>query len=379
MTLSRKERLRRQIRGEPVDRIPMLGGWNLGVRNVAAHAGLTVEEYLRDPWRGVIRANHRLGVDAVVPPIVPTDPNSIRDGALEEAKFENVEPETLLTRAEAIPDTAAKVLARFDAVESERRYRDWITSLLAKLDGIELILTVWEAPANFALYFQYGYEAFLAAVALYPEAVGRIYWEDSLLCRARNGILVRLMKELDLVPMLFCGHDICLNDGPMCAPEFLRQHYWPHARASLEPFIEADVRVLHHCDGNVVPLLDDMLGAGFSGFQGFQYECGVDPQAICQRRSARGEELLMMMGLSVTRTLPFGTPDDVREEVEYFLDSTDGGRGMFLFTSNVTGVEVPPVNIEAGYRHLAAHDPRRPRVATRRDWPWGSRRPGRKA
>jgi hypothetical protein len=67
--------------------------------------------------------------------------------------------------------------------------------------------------------------------------------------------------------------------------------------------------------------------------------------------------MLIMGGLSVTRTLPFGTPDDARREVDYCLDATDGGRGLLLFTSNVTGVEVPPENLEASYRHLQAYDP----------------------
>ncbi len=85
----------------------------------------------------------------------------------------------------------------------------------------------------------------------------------------------------------------------------------------------------------------------------------------------------MWMGLSVSRTLPLGTPKDVVEEVEYFLDVTDGGKGMFLFTSNVTGVEVPPQNILAAYRHLAAYDPRMPRAAdgVRRPWPWAVKHP----
>ena len=65
-----------------------------------------------------------------------------------------------------------------------------------------------------------------------------------------------------------------------------------------------------------------------------------------------GEEIILFTGLSVSRTLPFGSEDDARAEVDYFSDCTDGGRGMFLFTSNVTGVEVPPENLAAAYRRV---------------------------
>jgi hypothetical protein len=85
-------------------------------------------------------------------------------------------------------------------------------------------------------------------------------------------------------------------------------------------------------------------------------------------RGPLGEELLFFAGLSVTRTLPFGKPEDARAEVDYLLDSTDGGKGMFLFTSNVTGVEVPVANIRAAYEHLQKWDPRQYRHSTGMKW-----------
>ncbi len=293
MKLSPKQRLLIQIAGDDVDRIPMVGGWNLGVRSVAALAGLSVADYLRDPLGGVLRANHHLGVDAVVPPIVPRDVDAIRAASLQEKHFDHVQPEALQQRAEAIPDSAAAVLKKFDAAQAEQNYRKAWEPLLKRLDGIELLATAWEAPANFSLYFQYGYVAFLSAVALYPAAVERIYWEDALLARERNKVLVRLMREWGLIPLLFCGHDICDQRGPLVAPAWLHEHYWPHAKLSLTPFLEAGIRLIHHCDGNVAPLVDDMIGAGFSGFQGFQNECGVDPYALRQRRSLKGEVPLL--------------------------------------------------------------------------------------
>ncbi len=374
--MTRKQRMANQIRGEEIDRVPMIGGWNLGVRNLAALAGISVEEYLKDPMNGVVRANQRLDVDACVPPIIPRDINSVRDGQLEEKNFTNVEPEALQERAGKIPDSEEKVLAGFDHAGCYKKYMDYLGGVAKALGDIELVTTVWEATANFALYFQYGYEAFLAATALYPEEVGKIYRQDGLLARERNKQIVRVMQDLDVPPILFTGHDICTNDGPMCSPDFLREHYWQHAKVSLSPFIESGIRVIGHCDGDVMPVIPDMLGAGYSGFQGFQYECGVNPPKIRKLAGAAGEKLLFFTGLSVTRTLPFGTPREVEDDVDYFIDVTAGGRGMFLFTSNVTGVEVPPENIAAAYRHLRQYDPRRGRSGAKHaDWPYEVKHP----
>ena len=373
--MNHKQRILNQINGDEIDRVPMLGGWNLGVRNLAAIAGISVEEYLRNPEQGVMRANRVLGVDGMVPPIIPRELEAIRDGKVEESTFEGVEPEVLQERGAAVPDTEQEVIAKIDGLAVEKEYRQYFESTLKILGDMVLIPTVWSAVTNFSLYFQYGYEAFLAATALYPGEVERIWWEDSIIARERNKVIVRLYREYDLVPMLFSGCDICVNRGPMCSPEYLHQSYWPHMKRSIEPYLEAGIRVLHHCDGNVMPLIDDMLASGFSGFQGFQYECDVDIGDLRQRRSTKGEVPLFMSGLSVTRTLPFGTEQDVIDEVDYMLDSTEGGKGMFLFTSNVTGVEVPPANITAAYRHLAGFDPRKATARGRQAWPWGAAHP----
>jgi hypothetical protein len=60
--------------------------------------------------------------------------------------------------------------------------------------------------------------------------------------------------------------------------------------------------------------------------------------------------------------------------VDYFFDLTDGGRGMFLFTSNVTGVEVPPENLQAAYTYVQTHPVGRKPAAPHPRWPWGQER-----
>ena len=328
---------------------------------------------MADPYRAVIKAHKALGVDGMVSPFIPSQWDQVRSGAILEEGFDNVEPEDLLTYANSLPDTEQEILQNFDAARAEREFREYFENAFARWDGIVPVPNYWDLGGHFPLYIQFGYIAFLSACALYPEAVGKIWWAKSLPSRERAKILVRIYREYDLVPLLFCGEDLCNNQGPMVAPELLRQHYFPTVRMITEPLVDAGIRLVHHCDGDMRPLLDDFIAGGFSGLQGFQYELGLDPYEFRKMRSLRGEELILFAGLSVSRTLPFGTPRDVRDEVDYFFDFTDGGRGLFLFTSNVTGFEVPPENICAAYRHVKTLVPGQPRVSRHRSWPWNSR------
>ena len=73
--------------------------------------------------------------------------------------------------------------------------------------------------------------------------------------------------------------------------------------------------MIWHCDGNLMQMVPRLLDAGLHGFQGFQYENGMDYERICQMKSCEGDSLIIIAGVSVTRTLPQGTPDDVRREM----------------------------------------------------------------
>ena len=370
--MDRRERVMRQIRGQAVDRVPLMGGWFHGVDNLAALAGVSAERYLESPVENLARANLALDVDCMIEPIVPTYRGEIRTGEVLDARHAETTAEDLLRDGEAVPPTEANVLAAYDAAAEERKYREYFRRWTNALNPLILVPNFWDSVPDFHLFDRYGYNAYFSAIALYPEAVGRIFWKMAVEARARNTIILRLIRELELPPMLFTGSDICNTRGPMVSIAFLRQHYFPHERFALQPLVEAGIRVIRHCDGNVMPVVDDFITIGYSGFQGFQYECGVDPYQLAARRSSRGERPLFFAGLNVTRTLPFGTQEDVRREVEYVFDFTDGGAGLFFFTSSSIGPEVPLANVRAGYQYAAAGAGGEARAKHAR-WPGGAR------
>ena len=340
---------------------------------LAEIAGCTKGQYLADPYRAMLKAHKALDVDGMVSPLFPAQWDQVRTGAVLEESFSEAEPEDLLSYADSLPDKESEILRDFDSQRMERQFRDYFETAFAQWDGIVPVPNFWDLGGHFPLYWQFGYIAFLSACALYPEAVGKIWRAKSLPSRERAKILVRLYREYDLVPLLFCGEDLCNNKGPMIAPEMLRQHYFPTVRLITEPLVDAGIRLVHHCDGDIRPVLNDFIAAGFSGLLGFQYELGLDPYEFRRLRSLRGEEMIFFAGLSVSRTLPFGTPQDVRDEVDYFFDFSDGGRGLFLFTSNVTGYEVSPKNILTAYRYIKTLRPQPTHTPKHRHWPWSLR------
>jgi len=72
--------------------------------------------------------------------------------------------------------------------------------------------------------------------------------------------------------------------------------------------------MIWHCDGNLMDMVPRLLEVGIRGFQGFQYEDGMDYEKICRMKDREGRDLIIIAGVSVTRTLPHGTPADVKRE-----------------------------------------------------------------
>ncbi len=154
----------------------------------------------------------------------------------------------------------------------------------------------------------------------------------------RDGILPRA---------ILTGEDLCDQRGPMVSPAFLRREYFPRVEYVLAPLLEAGARIVWHCDGNYTRLLDDVLALGIHGLQGFQRECGMDLEWIVEKRTQDGDPLLIYGPVSVTRTLPHGTPDDVRAEVAWALRTCRDKASLVFFTSNTLTPDIPLANIRA--------------------------------
>jgi uroporphyrinogen decarboxylase len=193
-----------------------------------------------------------------------------------------------------------------------------------------LFLGRYGIPGFMGGYTTWGYENYMSALALYPEHLRRYYALRAEQARLRNVAIVDAVRRYDLAPFAYTGDDICFNDGPICHPDVLDDLYFPALRHAIQPLIEADVRMIWHCDGDIRPILPQLLDAGISGFQGFQEEAGVMLEEMVGLRTRWGRKPILWGSVSVTTTLPFGTIADVKRRVEHCfrVAGPDGGFGL---------------------------------------------------
>jgi len=121
--------------------------------------------------------------------------------------------------------------------------------------------------------------------------------------------------------------------------------------------LNTDLKMIWHCDGNLSQMVPRLLEVGLNGFQGFQYEDGMDYEKICKMKTRDGDNLVIIGGVSVTRTLPFGKPEDVRKEMKWLVEKGPK-TGLFLAGSSSIAPGVPWENMQAlveGLKYYREH------------------------
>ncbi len=201
-------------------------------------------------------------------------------------------------------------------------------------------------------YTTYGYEYYLMAYALYPEVMERGFALRADVAVRRNAAVARACREGGLPPILRLDHDMADSRGTLVDTRSLDRIWFPHFARAIAPLVKAGIRLLWHCDGNLMAMVPRLLECGLQGFQGFQYEDGMDYEAIGRMRTRDGDSLILVAGVSVTRTLPRGTPDDVRRELAWLVRQGPP-TGLFLAASSSITPGVPWNNLEALVEGLA--------------------------
>ena len=123
------------------------------------------------------------------------------------------------------------------------------------------------------------------------------------------------------------------------------KHIKPHHIRINRLIHEHGARAIYHTDGAVMEAVPGLIDMGIDVLQALQFDAkGMDPRLLKERHGTR---LCFEGGVSVQRTLPFGTPESVREEVEERISVLGRNGGYILGPSHAIQAGTPVENILA--------------------------------
>jgi len=158
------------------------------------------------------------------------------------------------------------------------------------------------------------------------------------------------------VDMIKVVGDVAMQDRIIMGPDLWRRFDKPRWARLIDTCRAAnpDVVFFFHSDGRLTDLVDDLIDVGFTIINPIQPEC-MDPADVKKRW---GNRIILYGGISIQRTLPFGSAADVRREVETLIRQCGYDGGLVLMPSNVIQPDTPIENILACYESARDFDVR---------------------
>jgi len=104
--------------------------------------------------------------------------------------------------------------------------------------------------------------------------------------------------------------------------------------------------ILHSC-GHMTAYLDDLVGLGLDAIHPLQRTAGMDLAAV---KSQYGERIGIIGNIDSSRTLPYGSEEDVAREVREALAIAMPGGGYVLASDHSLHDGIPIANILTMFR-----------------------------
>jgi len=147
------------------------------------------------------------------------------------------------------------------------------------------------------------------------------------------------------VDIVMFGDDIGMQTGMMLSPNLWRSVFKPRMAKLIETAraIRPGIPVFYHSDGDIREVIPDLIEIGVTVLNPIQPEC-MDPAEI---KKQYGDKLSFWGTVSVQKTLPFGTPEDVKKEVKLRMETIGKEGGFLIGPAHMIEPEVPWENLIA--------------------------------
>jgi uroporphyrinogen decarboxylase len=337
MSITRKDRTRRALEREAVDRLPTQVNYTAKMApQLAAHLGVSPKA-LPDRLN-----NHIVRVDLTYPRRTSEDGRIAYDwwGAgwsMEQEGYFLMDPplaevETLDEFPWPDPhdpcllDGAAQTIAG-----------DGGEHFIAPNFGFCLFERAWSLR---------GFETFLMDLVLNPGFVAE-------LLERITGIQVALARRFVALGVDggYFGDDYGAQQRLLFSPRTWRELFKPRLARMFAVFREADLPVILHSDGDIAEILPDLVDIGLTVLNPVQPE--VLDHAWLKR--AFGDRLAFYGGVSTQTVLPRGSPEEVGAAVTSCVQALAAdGTGLIVAPSHRMMADIPMENVDALLKAFAA-------------------------
>ncbi len=194
-----------------------------------------------------------------------------------------------------------------------------------------------------AAWYLRGLDQFLMDMALQPD------YAKALMDKVMQWPLGAARKYSELgADMVWFGDDISMQTGMMISVDMWRKYLKPRYAIL---FSEAkktnpDIKIAYHSCGNCQDIIDDMIEIGLDVLNPIQ-PMAIDPVMLKKRY---GKKLVLFGGMCIQKTMPFGTVQQIKNEVRRLKNECGQGGGYILAPAHHIQADTSVENIMAFYQ-----------------------------
>lgn len=191
---------------------------------------------------------------------------------------------------------------------------DWLCALVTEQDYAKAITQVTAERA-------------LENLELYLQAVG---------------------KYIDTI--VISTSDFGTQKGELFSPQTFRDIYMPNYK-KINDYVHkhSNAKTFYHCCGSIMNLIESFIECGVDALNPVQTSANnMDPKVLKEKFG--GRITFWGGGMNTQSVLPFGTPEEVREDVRKNIEIFAPGGGFIFNPIHNIQYGVPPQNIEAMVR-----------------------------
>lgn len=159
----------------------------------------------------------------------------------------------------------------------------------------------------------------------------------------------KVFCENSEIPIFMVCDDMAGNHGPFISPRLMRKYYFPWLRRFTKMAHRNDTFFIFHSDGDLMPLMDDLVGSGIDGLNPIEPYAGMN---LARIKEMHGDHLVLLGNVCCSSTLITGSTEAVVKESKRCLRDGAPGGGYFFGSSSEIHDACPVSNCEAMYATL---------------------------
>jgi hypothetical protein len=159
----------------------------------------------------------------------------------------------------------------------------------------------------------------------YPEKVHELY-------RALTDFYLRAIergKNERNMDGIFVSDDIGTQTGPFFSKAIFEEFFKPYYKELIDKAHSLGMHFWLHSCGNIEAFLPDFIEIGLDVIHPIQ-KYSMDEKRIAEKY---GNDICIWAGFDVQRVIPYGTPEEVRREVRFMIDTYYRTDGRFMLTA----------------------------------------------